>query len=137
MGVPFSLKLMPALLCVAVLSPPAMVAPDALPRLRPRRRAAGGSGCVRSAATAKGCGAVSRMAGVAAAFDLQRDPSLDRRDDFRRGFADGYRAGYERVRGRASRQCTAIGATASAGARRAATRKRLRLAATATGSKTG
>jgi hypothetical protein len=36
-------------------------------------------------------------------FELQREP-FNRRDEFRRGYVDGYRAGYERFRSRAVRQ---------------------------------
>ena len=37
-------------------------------------------------------------------FELQRGGPSSRRDEFGRGYADGYRAGYERFRSRAARQ---------------------------------
>ena len=103
MGFPFTLRLMPALLCLAVLSPPAMAAPDAQPRVgRDGGRQAGQD--AYEAGYREGMRRGEQDGRRGRGSELERNPSLNRRDDFRRGFADGYRDGYERVRGRASRQ---------------------------------
>jgi hypothetical protein len=103
MGIPYSTRLLVGILCLAVLSPPAATAADAQRRI-------GRDGGWRTDDSRDPYDAGYR-AGIrrgeqdgrrGRGFDL--DPGFNRRDDFRRGFADGYRAGYDRFRGRASRQ---------------------------------
>ena len=105
MGVPFSRQLMSGLLCLAVLSPLAAAAAGAQPRLgRDGGRQAGRGEAAYEAGYREGVLRGEQDGRRGRTFELQGDQSLNRRDDFRRGFADGYRAGYERIRGRASRQ---------------------------------
>jgi hypothetical protein len=101
MGVPRSIRLLllPGLLLMGVLSPPAIAIPGAQPRLGQdggwqirRARDAYEDGYREGVRQGEQDGRRGRD------FDLQRGPAFDRRDEFRRGFADGYRVGYERSR---------------------------------------
>lgn len=103
MGVPRSTKLMAGILCLALLSPLIASESGAQPLGRVR---AGQSGTPRSdyeAGYREGLRQGELDGRRGREFDLRRDPASNRREDFRRGFADGYRVGYERFR-RASGQ---------------------------------
>ena len=91
MGDPRSIRLLllPGLLLMGVLSPPAITPPGAQPLGRDggwqmsRARDAYGDGYREGVRQGEQDGRRGRD------FDLQRGPAFDRRDEFRRGFADG------------------------------------------------
>ena len=107
MGVPRStrLSLLPGLLVVALLSAPALATPGAQPRLgwdggwqmSPGQDA-------YEAGYREGMHQGEQDGRRGRDFDRQHGPAFNRRDEFRRGFADGYRVGYERFRTRGARQ---------------------------------
>ena len=104
MGVPFSARLKAGLFCVAVLSLLAAAGPGAQ---RPSRDGAWQSGQSQDAYESgyrEGVRRGEQDGRRGRGFEVERDPSFNRRDDFRRGFSDGYRAGYERFRRTVSRQ---------------------------------
>lgn len=101
MGGPYSRRLLPGLLCVALLSP---MTAGAQPRLGDGGWQAGQTEDAYEAGYREGVRQGERDGRRGRNVDLQRDPAFNRRDDFRRGFADGYRVGYERFRSRAARQ---------------------------------
>jgi flagellar biosynthesis/type III secretory pathway protein FliH len=105
MGGPYSTRLLPGLLFVAVLSSVAATAACAQPRVTQdgawqvsRGQDAYEAGYREGMRRGEQDGRRGRE------FELQREPPFNRRDEFRRGYADGYRAGYERFRSRAARQ---------------------------------
>jgi flagellar biosynthesis/type III secretory pathway protein FliH len=93
MGVPRSPKLIAGALCLALLSP------FAIPELAAQGRGwhLGQTRNDYEAGYREGLRQGTQDGRNGRDFDLQRTP-LNRRDDFRRGFADGYRVGYERFR---------------------------------------
>jgi len=121
MGVPCSTRLMPGLLCVAVLSLTAAAAASAQPRAGrddgwqvSRGQEAYEAGYREGVRRGEQDGRRGR------GFDRQGEPRFGRRDEFRRGYADGYRAGYERFRSRAARQFDGLGRRAPGGYQEAA-----------------
>ena len=104
MGGPYSKRLMPGLLCVAVLTlaTTAAFAESGVGRDNgwqvDRGQDAYEAGYREGVRRGEHDGRRGRD------FELQREPPFNRRDEFRRGYADGYRAGYERFRNRAARQ---------------------------------
>jgi hypothetical protein len=104
MGGPYSKRLMPGLLCVAVLAlaTTAAFAQSGVGRDNgwqvDRGQDAYEAGYREGVRRAEHDGRRGRD------FELQREPPFNRRDEFRRGYVDGYRAGYERFRNRAARQ---------------------------------
>jgi flagellar biosynthesis/type III secretory pathway protein FliH len=105
MGVPDSTRLMRGLLCVAVLSLMVAATASAQPRVGrddgwqvSRGEAAYEAGYREGIRRGEQDGRRGRE------FEPQGERPFNRRDEFRRGYADGYRAGYERVRSRAVRQ---------------------------------
>ncbi len=122
MGTPYSIRLLVGTLCLAVLSPPAGAIADA-------QRRAGRNGGWPAAQSQDAYEAGYREGIRRGEQDGRRgrgfdpDPAFNRRDEFRRGFADGYRTGYARFRARASRQSDspeAFGRRAPGGYREAA-----------------
>ena len=105
MGGFFSTRLLPGLLAVAMLASVA----SAVAYAQPRRNQDGGWQVSRAqeayeAGYREGIRRGEQDGRRGREFELQREPPFNRRDEFRRGYADGYRAGYERFRSRAARQ---------------------------------
>ena len=123
MGGPYATRLLPGLLCVAMVFSIATAAGYAQPR--PGRD--GGWQVSRGqdayeAGYREGVRRGEQDGRRGREFELQREPPLNRRDDFRRGYADGYRAGYERFRRRATREFgEGLGRRAPGGYQEAAT----------------
>jgi hypothetical protein len=105
MGVPYSTRLTPGLLCVAVLSLVVAAAASAQPRVgRDDGWQVGQGQDAYEAGYREGIRRGEQDGRRGRGFERQREPRFGRRDEFRRGYADGYRAGYQRFRGRAARQ---------------------------------
>jgi hypothetical protein len=104
MGSPYSTRLLPGLLCVAVLLP---MTSASYAQARPGRDA--GWQPIRAqeayeAGYREGVRRGEQDGRRGRGFDQQRDSAFSRRDEYRRGYVDGYRVGYERFRSRAMRQ---------------------------------
>jgi hypothetical protein len=107
MGVPRSIRLLlvPGLLVAAVWSPPAIATSAAHSRLgRDGSWQMSRAGDAYEEGYREGVRKGEQDGRRGRDFDVQRGPSFDRRDEFRRGFVDGYRTGYERFRSRGARQ---------------------------------
>ena len=110
MGIPDTTRLLAGLLCVALLSPIAATTADAQWR---RAQNGGWRGSpdrdLYERGYRDGLRHGEQDARQRRVFDLGRNPNYGARDDFRRGFADGYRVGFERASVRASRQGNTLG----------------------------
>jgi flagellar biosynthesis/type III secretory pathway protein FliH len=122
MGGADATRRMPDLLCVAVLSFMAAATAYAQPRLgREDARQVSRAQDAYDAGYREGIRRGEQDGRRGREFELQREPTFSRRDEFRRGYADGYRAGYERFRSRAARQFgDGLGRRAPGGYREAA-----------------
>ena len=103
MGVPDSTRFLAGVLCLALLSPLATREAGAQPRGQARGWQGGQARDAYEAGYREGLLRGEQDGRQSREFDSRRDPMVNRRDDFRRGFVDGYRAGYERFRSGASR----------------------------------
>jgi hypothetical protein len=107
MGIRLSKRLLAGLVCTAVMLPVAITSADAQARRGQNRGWQIGADAGRNEyerGYEDGVRQGQDDARRGRVFDLARYPHYRARDDFRRGFAEGYRAGFERGRVRASRQ---------------------------------